>query len=1110
MVSTAVGQTTPTPRIEERNLPKTILLPVKDGVITEGAPLETVIDFPAEAFQKWYQEFYRPSVPRELPKYAFDGVRAEITVEGNNARIHVTYEIVPSVSGWIQVPLGLRDAVPRSQPVIRPEIDFKLDRPADNNTHDGYSLWCHIPEEEGAPLSPLKQESITIEASAVIPLTDRGDEWSLETNLPADTKCQVEIDIPQAGAKFSQQGNMVFKSLTEPPPPEHSVQLLEFAGGPLNLNWRFDEQSSIEQAVQLQVIGELRATAEQEDRVTTVASLEVSSKTIPFDSFDIQIDDNADYIPPTMPASNYKVQQIENQGQRFGNRLHVELSEPTKGPVIVSVTTRQTEPVPGDRGKRQFTLGRFDVVGSEFQSGDLTIAAANDVHVMWDTPQSMRERTIRSGEIPNVRASYDYDHQPAFLVINTQPIQSTARVKSEYELSVGTLDSELVGKFTYRLPRTYHDDLVIDLNGWNVTRTRVDPPDAAQWQPPEGDSDQLILPLSPVTSGEAIANAPYRTITIEMRARRDHAQRDPEAIQLPWPMPRAEPWGTDMVMVIPSDDVDIRYQSEKSTGFQLDRSQSQAVELTGKRGTIVLRAAPAQDNLQLGLALSPIVPRLIISNKARVQLQAGNQQSLVTQQFRLETFHSVPEKAIFDLPMGIDTSEVLQAKVNDVEVAGRLIDQMNGRMMEYPLGEADPPYRIELSYTSPIETMNADRSQYQLYLMTPQTSELSAAQIDVDFKPLELTFDAPEEVDVLSPTQKWQPFATALLPNTVHIPGDQCQLVEFSAPFLVPKTDDRVVVDFHWLQVALTPDERRDRAVFTLRTSAPKLTITLPQGVSDTEVYWNGSETEYAQVDNKITFEVSEHSDTGEDLLDVWYRYPLGTGIQSSMQVESPEIENAIIGSGHPGKDGGYSYLQIVSPGNWMVLSAAQMSEEMDWVWQNGRYRRTPRLDQSQLEQLAGIKATSEFPRGMDRALYSTIGPIRGVYITSAKLSHLMLLFSGISLGTLLLLFYVPQSRNTLVFGAAAIGMISLAVVYPDFAVLIGQMSAIGIMLAIVGIALYHMLSSRAPVRSAVRARSSSDSQASVPVQSTSNSAGHSAVSTTSLPATIPSSGQSR
>ena len=635
-------------------------------------------------------------------------------------RIDVTYEVLPSVSGWIQFPLGLRDAVFRSELEITPAINFRVDRPADNLSHDGYSLWFQIPEETEAPLSPLKREPITIQATATIALENRAEEWSLETNLPADTKCQVKIDIPRAGAKFSQQGNMVFKSLTEPPPPEHSQQILEFAGGPLNLQWRFDEQSTIEQAVQLQVTGELRATAEQEDRVTTVANLDVTSKTIPFESFDVVIEDNAEYVPPAMASSTYSVQQIENQGQRFGNRLHVELDEPTMGPVRVNLTTRQIEPVPGDRGKRQFTIGRFDVVGSEFQSGDLTIAAANDVHVMWDTPHSMREQTIRNGEVPNVRASYEYDHQPAFLVVNTQPIQSTARVKSEYELSVGPLDSELVGEFTYRLPRTYHDDLVIDLNGWNVTRTRVDPPDAAQWQPPEGDSDQLILPLSPVTGGEAIVNAPYRTITIEMRARRDHDEREPEAIQLPWPIPRAEPWGTDMVMVIPSDDVDIRYQSEKSTGFQLDRSQSQEVELTGKRGTIVLRAAPAQDNLQLGLGLSPIVPRLIISNKARVQLQAGNQQSLVTQQFRLEPFHSVPEKAIFNLPMGIDTSEVLQAKVNDVEVAGRLIDQMNGRMMEYPLGDADPPYRIELNYTSPIETMNADRSQYQLYLMTPQ------------------------------------------------------------------------------------------------------------------------------------------------------------------------------------------------------------------------------------------------------------------------------------------------------------------------------------------------------------------------------------------------------
>src|SRR5690606_36096830 len=144
--------------------------------------------------------------------------------------------------------------------------------------------------------APLKREPIKIQVTAMFALSSRGDEIALDTNLPADTKCLVKLDIPRPGATFSHHGNMVVKSLSDPVPPEHSRQLLEYAGGPLSLHWRFDEQAMVERSVQLQVHGVLRASVDVETTVISEASLEVPSKTIEFDSFEVQIDDNAEYV----------------------------------------------------------------------------------------------------------------------------------------------------------------------------------------------------------------------------------------------------------------------------------------------------------------------------------------------------------------------------------------------------------------------------------------------------------------------------------------------------------------------------------------------------------------------------------------------------------------------------------------------------------------------------------------------------------------------------------------------------------------------------------------------------------------------------------------------
>lgn len=1095
------------PKIEERE-PEIIYLPIKDGAIAEGGPLERVLDFPAESFRAWYKDVYLNRNPKDLPKYSLEGVTADIRIQGTNAVIDVTYEVIPYASGWIRIPIGLQNAIIRSSIEVSPTMPVRPDRPSASSTSGGYALWCEVPESESVILSPKPAEAITFRVTALLPLTTRGDETSLETNLPVDTKCVVKLDVPQSGANISHKGSMVVKDPTEVPPVDHSLQHLEYAGGNLGLSWRFDDQAMQEQPVNLKVKGELAVSVDVDDTVTTVAKLQVESTTIPFDSFIVEIADDAEFIPPATPSTVYKIQPLERQGQAFTNRLLVELSESSKAPISVTIHTKQTDPVPGERGKRRFTVGQFNVLGCDIQDGRLSLTSAGNVHVTWDNPRVLREQSSRGADGMNYRATFSYDQQPAALVLHTLPIQSTARVKTDYELHVGKLNSQLVGKLSYRLPRTYNDDLVIDLNGWSIDS--VDTQGASQWQIAEGDANQLILPLAGETGAEAMTVAPYRTIEVNIKAQRDHEEEDPTEVSLPWPIPKAEPLGTATVTAIPDNDIEIRFQSEKSEGFQLDRSRSQEVELSGERGTIVLRASPSQESLLLGLRLTPVIPRLIVGSNATVELAEGSKHATITHEITLEPFHSSPEQAVLKLPESIPFFEVTPAEINTEDVPGQRIGQGEDQTMAYSLSNLAPPYRIRLKYNSPLEEITPDGSDYRLNLMTLDWTGFAEKGIDVDFKPLELTFESSQEVEVLSETEDWRSFTMSEQGQTVQLPGDQYNEVKFSAPFLTPKTDDRVVVDFHWLQVALTPDERRDRAVFTLRTLAPELTVNLPEGARQAEVYWNGVEQPFTLDEDRIQLELPQRRETGRDRLEVWYEFPAGDGMKSSLTINSPTIKNSVLGTSQPGREGGYTYLQVVSPGNWLILSASGMSDEMDWSWSGGRYRRTARLTHKQLEALAKTNISTDYPEGMHRSLYSTIGPIENVRLSSAKTSSLMFLFSGIALAALLTLFYLPKARHVLVFGVAAILAIGIAVAYPDFAVLIGEMSTLGIMLAIFGIVLYRLASYRAPVKSAVRARSSSDSQASVPAASQPAVAGNSAVSTTSMPAAVQSSGQTR
>lgn len=249
---------TDSPAIEERE-PSIYLLPVEDLSISDQGPLERVLNFPAESFRQWYKEIYLNRDPKGLPKYSFESVTADITVDGTNALIDVTYEVLPRASNWIRVPIGLKGAIPRSTPHATPEVTVITDRPTPAEADSGYFLWCRVPENVNMPLSPERETApITLRVQALLPLSIRGDETSLETSLPPNTKCVIHFELPQPGAIIAHKGSMVVKEPSDPtaiPATDRTVRIMEFAGGNLGLSWRFDGEAMDLQPPELKVKG---------------------------------------------------------------------------------------------------------------------------------------------------------------------------------------------------------------------------------------------------------------------------------------------------------------------------------------------------------------------------------------------------------------------------------------------------------------------------------------------------------------------------------------------------------------------------------------------------------------------------------------------------------------------------------------------------------------------------------------------------------------------------------------------------------------------------------------------------------------------------------------
>jgi len=1091
------------PRIEERE-PSIIYLPVKEGEIREGGALERVIDLPAEAFRKWFKEVYLNRNSRDLPKYTFESVSARVEIEGQYAQMDMTFRITPYVNGWVEIPLGLKYAIFRSEQITaEPAIQLRPNHPSDHSEAEGYSIWCKIPDGYVSPLSTEIPEPITLSAEFVVPISRRGEEFVLDTSLPAQTKCTVDFYLPKENTILAQKGSMIFRSRISN--DGKIVQPLETAGGPLQLQWRFDNQVMEEARAELEVKGKLTSSVLSEETVGTVAELEVKSLMAPFDSFVVEIDDHAQFVPPTEESTDYKIRVLEKNGALVQNRLLVELPVPTLGPVNVVISTRQTDPVPGDRGKRKFSIGRFNVVDSKIQSGTLALNVAGNVHVSWDTPRIFRERNSSLVQENGTQASFAYDQQPAVLDVFTLPIQTTARVKADYDLFLGNQDSQVRATLTYRLPRSYRDDLLIEMNGWEVDT--VNTHGADQWQVIEGPTDQLLVPVANALGNDVMVNSPYQTVVFTVDAHIDHAAPNAENLILPWIVPRAEPLGSGSIAVIPDRNIRVRFRSESSIGFQLDRSRSQEAGLKGDDGRIVLRGNLTEPNLQLGLQFEKVTPRIIVEGQYDVALVENSTSAKISQQWLLEPFHTELSTWVLNIPDGISPLNATVVEINGKKVAGEI--RADGKSIQFDMEDLAPPFRMQLNLDTQLVADEINAPEFELPLVTPNGEALESQGIEVEFKPTTFSFDAPRGMEILSNAEKWPSLEDTSKSVSIRLFEAPPEKIRIAAPFISQVAEKPAIIDFHWLQIGLTPTDRRDRAVYRIRTTTPDLVVQLPNEAEHTNVYWNDVEAEFTSLGkNKIRIVRPEIERKETDHLEIWYDFPNGAGISTSLRVQSPKIEGAVLGNNLPGMEGGHTYLQVVTPGNWMLLSAPALSEEMDWTWDEGRYRRVPRLNQAQLERLAtATKQRSSYPEGMNRYLYSTVGPIEGVRLSAVKSSHLLMAFSGVAMLFLLLLFYLPVIRHTLLLGGVAVVAVGTVLVYPDFAILVSEMSALGIMLALLGMVLYLVASYRVPARPIARTRGA-DSQ-SVPPETTTGSSVMSPVSTASVAAVGSNSGNS-
>jgi hypothetical protein len=131
------------------------------------------------------------------------------------------------------------------------------------------------------------------------------------------------------------------------------------------------------------------------------------------------------------------------------------------------------------------------------------------------------------------------------------------------------------------------------------------------------------------------------------------------------------------------------------------------------------------------------------------------------------------------------------------------------------------------------------------------------------------------------------------------------------------------------------------------------------------------------------------------------------------------------------------------------------------WQWLEVFWGRRPAKAQAEIEAWVGATGQLAPSAAQNEYLYSGLAPVASIEVLTAPRWLVVLVVSGTVLGLVSLWIYLPLLQKGWVGIVTAALVVGLAVAYPAPAVLVGQASVLGVVLAAIAIVLRQLLRGR-------------------------------------------------
>jgi hypothetical protein len=953
--------------------------------------------------------------PPEVPRYSLRELIGEGQAKGDNATIQIQLRLRLNETGWTAVPLDLSQCTLTGPAVYKGDGDYLLHFDSKSNQ---YILWLN-----GRPRSDHE-----LSLNVVAPLSANGIETALQLSLPKAAASKLVLDVPGNVTANSNTTQSVVDVIAR----DDTTSTLSTIGVASNftLTWSPRDRSSEPLPLLLETTGAILVTIDGRS-VRSEIDLTVRSFGREFQEFRVRLPKAS-----VLVGGQQQGYTLTSVGAAAAPMVHVKLNEKTSGPVNIKFATERTYDV--SKPDELLELAGFEVVEapSHRQGGQIGVLVSGDWQVIWENPRvRVRQIDQPSPQLDRrgLLAAFEYVGRQCSLPVRVAPRRTHVAVEPEYVYHVDHYETRLEARLKYSIRGAKVFSLELDLPGWTVDE--VGPPtivDINTLAP--GEDARLIVPLVQPTIGD---------VALTLKARRPHSS-NPDDLEISLPTLVADSPKPATVIVLPADNVELQTRSAQLVGLSPQGMPSGLQLPLRRQPPLVFRAERTAAKYVAALTVQPRRTSVRVTSTAHV----GRDRIDVEERFNYQVLYEPIDRLHLVAPASFGPPVNWQLSIADRRLTPQIVAAGNdlAESTRYQVVLSSPRLgQIELvsRYAIPLPPEQHKRDILEIPLPMPSEGELTGNTLAIET-------ERGLRADV-------QPGNWTRADSTLS--NGKRGLLSLSSPTAANSVsvslaldNDRPVagsvVERAWIQTWLIDDSRQERALFRIRSRARAIAINLPTEAvtSDMEVMLDGRPIQ-PTLNGQRRLALDWPTDESAHVLELRYRLMENPTSLLSAALMAPQFDDDV----HIRR----TYWQLVVPRDQHLLSAAPATSEFHWRWDGLTFKRLNLLDQSELEEWAGggiAPAEGPLPQSANVYLFSASRPDT-LHVSFARRGMLVLISSAVCLIVAILLMRFSALRRAWALAVLGVALIVFALAYPDLAILLGQASLIGVLLA--GMALF-------------------------------------------------------